>query len=67
MFPTLPAEVRKGRINLLERTKIPDGTRLLVTIMPTDENQFWRDASESTLDKIWNNREDDIYEKLLGK
>jgi hypothetical protein len=67
MYPTLPAEIRKGRINLLEKTKIPEGTRLLVTIIPEDEKNFWLNASQTSLKKVWDNQDDDVYEKLLGK
>jgi hypothetical protein len=67
MYPTLPAEIRKGRINLLEKTKIPEGTRLLVTIIPEDEKRFWLNASQTSLKKVWGNQDDDVYEKLLGK
>jgi len=67
MYPTLPAEIRKGRINLLEKTKIPEGTRLLVTIIPEDEKKVWLNASQTSLKKVWDNQDDDVYEKLLVK
>jgi hypothetical protein len=67
MYPTLPAEIRKGRINLLEKRKIPEGTHLLVTIIPEDEKKFWLNASQTSLKKVWDNQDDDVYEKLLGK
>jgi hypothetical protein len=30
-------------------------------------DEFWLPASESTLDEIWNNEEDDVYAELLKK
>ena len=32
--------------------------------MLNNERQFWIDVSQSTLDAIWNNMEDDVYEQL---
>lgn len=31
------------------------------------ESNFWLSASESSLEEIWNNEEDDIYAELLKK
>jgi hypothetical protein len=59
--------IQKGNIRLLDSIKFPEGTRVLVTILPEKEEQFWLNASQSALDKIWNNDEDDIYEQLLKK
>lgn len=33
----------------------------------SDSGDFWLAASESSLDEIWNNEEDDIYAELLKK
>ncbi|MCD6121147.1 MAG: DUF2281 domain-containing protein [Spirochaetales bacterium] len=30
----------------------------------SNENDFWIKASEKTLKKIWDNREDDVYNEL---
>lgn len=32
-----------------------------------DEAEFWRQASQTSLDAIWNNTEDEIYAELLQK
>lgn len=63
MLNTIRAVVREGRIELLERQEIPEGTEVLVT--PLIDSEFWLKASESSLDEIWNNSEDDVYAKLL--
>ena len=60
------AIVREGRIELLEKVEIPDGTEVLVTPLP-DEQNFWLNASESSLDSVWDNAEDDVYAELLEK
>jgi hypothetical protein len=60
------AIVREGRIELLEEIEIPEGTELLVTPLTEDYN-FWLHASESSLDSVWDNAEDDVYAELLEK
>ena len=65
MLSTIWATVRNGKIELLEQTDLPEGSKLLVTLLPEDEKQFWLHASQSSLDVIWRNVEDDVYAELL--
>ena len=65
MYQTLSGEMRNGRIKLLDKAKIPEGARVLVTVMQEDDGQFWQNASQKSFDKIWVNTEDDIYEELI--
>ncbi|NJL91499.1 MAG: hypothetical protein HC916_18255 [Coleofasciculaceae cyanobacterium SM2_1_6] len=66
MLKTLWATVQKGKIELLETWELPEGTRVLVTLIShDDESEFWLQASQSSLDTAWNNSEDDIYAQLL--
>lgn len=65
MLKTLWATVRQGKIELLESTQLPEGTRVLVTLLPDDEAEFWLQASKTSLDAVWNNAEDDVYAQLL--
>lgn len=66
MLNTLWAVVRGDKIELLEKADIPEGTKVLVTILTTDnESDFWLKTSHVSLDKIWNNAEDDVYAHLL--
>jgi len=67
MMKTLWAIVRQGKIELLEQTEIPEGTRILVTLLPEDESEFWLQTSQVSLDAVWNNTEDDVYAQLLEK
>jgi hypothetical protein len=60
------AVVRGGRIELLEKVEIPEGTELIVTPLP-DESAFWLDAGESSLASVWGDAEDDVYAELLEK
>ena len=66
MLNTVRAIVRGKKIELLEDIDIQDGTKVLVTLLNDGENhQFWQKVGAISLDSIWNNQEDDIYEKLL--
>nr|VFJ42867.1 MAG: hypothetical protein BECKDK2373C_GA0170839_100272 [Candidatus Kentron sp. DK] len=68
MLNTLWAVARKEKIELLEKVNIPEGTNVLVTLLTNkNEQHFWQGASQASLDAIWNNAEDDIYEQLLEK
>ena len=66
MLKTLWAVVRKEKIELMEKENIPEGTKVLVTVLPEgDESQFWLKTSQICLDTVWNNTEDDVYAQLL--
>jgi hypothetical protein len=68
MLKTLWATVRQGKIELLKPSKLPEGARVLVTLLSNDETQFWwLQTSQDSLDAIWDNTEDDVYEQLLKK
>jgi len=65
MLNTLWATVRQGKIELLESAELPEGVRVLVTVLPDNEPQFWVDASQTSLDAVWDNTEDDVYAQPL--
>jgi hypothetical protein len=66
MLQSAWAVVRNGKIELTEGAPLADGTRLLVTFLPQEENQeFWLQASEPSLAEIWDNPQDDAYADLL--
>ena len=67
MLKTLWAIVRQGKIELLEETEIPEGPRILVTVLSEDESEFWHSTSRVSLNLVWDNIEDDIYAQLLEK
>lgn len=68
MLKTLWGVVKKEKIQLLEKEKIPEGTKVLITVLPEDnESLFWTRASEVSLHRVWDNTEDNIYEELLKK
>jgi len=55
MLKTVWAVVRDGRIELLDKTAAPEGTRVLVTLLLEDEADFWLQASSASLNKVWDN------------
>jgi hypothetical protein len=65
MLQTLWATIRQGKIELLESMELPEGTKVLVTLLPDDETGFWLQASQASLDTVWDNTEDDVYAQLL--
>jgi len=67
MMNTIWAVVREGKIVPLEPVEIVEGARVLVTLLPEDDADFWLSASDSTLRAVWDNVEDDVYAGLLEK
>lgn len=65
MLKTLWATVRHGKIELLESTELPEGTKVLITLFPDDEADFWLQTAQVSLDAVWDNVEDDVYAQLL--
>ena len=58
MSKTLRAIIREGKIEPLEKIDLPEGSKVLVTVLA---------ASHSSLHTIWDNLEDDVYAQLLKK
>jgi hypothetical protein len=67
MLNTVRAVVRKGKIEFLEHVDLPEGAKVLVTLLPDDDSRFWLNASQTALDTVWGNPEDDVYAQLLEK
>ncbi len=65
MLNTVWAVVREGEIEVLEPLDLPEGTRVLVTVLSEKDPQFWLKSSQSALDRVWDNNEDDVYAQLL--
>jgi len=55
----------RREVVLLEKVDVPEGARLLVTVLPDEDREFWPGVSQSSLGKVWDNAQDDVYEKLL--
>jgi len=65
MLNSVWAVVHGGKIELSEPVELPEGAKLLVTLLPESENQFWLGASQPSLSAVWDNIEDDAYAQLL--
>lgn len=63
MQETIRAIIHQGTIEPLDPVSVPEGTEVLITIVTNGE--FWLDASQPSLDAIWNNTEDEVYAELL--
>jgi predicted DNA-binding antitoxin AbrB/MazE fold protein len=64
MQERIRAVVNEGRIEPLDKLDLPDGTQVLVTVL-SNSDDFWLNASEVSLNAIWDNPEDDVYAELL--
>ncbi|CAD5935495.1 hypothetical protein PA905_43540 [Planktothrix agardhii CCAP 1459/11A] len=67
MLRTFLGTVRQGKIELLDSANLVEGTQVLVTLIANDEAEFWLQASQVSLNAVWDNAEDDIYAELLKK
>ena len=67
MIRTVRGVVREGKIELLDAVDLHEGARLLVMVVPDEDDAFWSRVSEPALDAVWDNAEDDIYARLLEK
>ncbi len=66
MLNTAWAIVREGKIELLEPANLPEGRKVLVTILPeSDDNLFWLNASQPSLQQIWEHPDEEVYGELL--
>lgn len=68
MLQTIWAVIHDGKIEPLEGIIFPEGAKVIVTLLPEeDEPRFWLSASETSLAETWENTDDDIYTELLQK
>lgn len=67
MLKTIQAEYLHGQVLLTNKVNIPDNTPIFISYIDDSNDDYFLKASESSLDVIWNNNEDDIYEQLLKK
>ncbi|HEY9824270.1 MAG TPA: hypothetical protein V6D19_02410 [Stenomitos sp.] len=65
MLQTLWAEVKQGKIELLEPINVPEGTRVLVTLLPPAEAERWLQPKPPVTDSIWDNIEDKVRSPLI--
>ena len=61
MPKALRAIIHEGKIEPLEQVDLPEGSKVLVTLLAEDDADFWLEASQPSLGAIWDNPEDDAY------
>lgn len=44
-----------------------EGKERTLPLHTDDEAEFWLEASQTALDAVWDNTEDDVYAQLLQK
>ena len=66
MQERIRAIINHGKIQPLDDVSLPEGTELIVTVVSNGDN-FWLNASEPSLEAIWNNPEDEVYGELLER
>ncbi len=67
MIPQIKTLNKSEKIRLLQYlvTEIAKDEGIEHDINQEEEKQFWHLASQSSLDKIWQHPEEDIYNELL--
>ncbi|MDT3739811.1 MAG: hypothetical protein RO257_09970 [Candidatus Kapabacteria bacterium] len=67
MIKTIKEIYEDWRILLDSDNEIPDKTTVYISYKDDTNEEFFLNSSEYSLDKIWANEEDDVYEQLLKK
>ena len=67
MLSTIWGVVREGKVEPMEPTTLPEGARVLLTVMEDEDVLFWQRLSEDSLKSVWDNTEDDVYAALLKR
>ena len=72
MLRTLWAKVKQGKIELLELADLPEGTKVLVTLLPTKETEQWLQVKPDVSDDIWDSSgvsgvSNDIWDNIEDK
>lgn len=67
MLNSVWAVIREGKIELSEAVELPEGAKVLVTVLPAGESEFWLGVSQPSLSAVWDNLEDDVYARLLQR
>ena len=66
MLNSLWGVVHDGKVELTEPVVLPDGALVVVTVIPQGDETFWQQASQTSLNSVWDNAEDDVYAQLLA-
>ena len=64
MVQSIWGTIHGGKVEFAEPLDLPEGARVLLTVLPGDD-EFWMAASKDSLATIWDNDGDDVYAALL--
>lgn len=64
MMQSIWGTIHGGKVEFAEPLDLPEGARVLLTVVPADD-EFWEAASNDSLATIWENDQDDVYNALL--
>jgi hypothetical protein len=53
MFESLWAEVKNGKIELPEHIELPEGSRVMVTVLSVPEKEFRADQKQTLFGETW--------------
>ena len=67
MTTTVDAIYENGKLLLPKPLSLPEKSRVRVTIESDPERQAWLKLSEESLQKVWDNDADDVFNELLKK
>ena len=67
MITTVDAIYEDGKLVLQQPLPLPEHARVRVTIDSDLEREAWLKLSEESLEKVWDNSADDIFNDLLEK
>ncbi len=67
MVQTIQTKFKDGQIIINNDIDIPNDSPILVSYINNIDKELNLKATEISLDKIWNNQEDDIYEQSINK
>ncbi len=67
MTMIIEAIYEDGKLILRSPLPLPEHSHVRVTIEPDMEREAWLKLSEESLNKVWDNDADDIFNELLEK
>jgi predicted DNA-binding antitoxin AbrB/MazE fold protein len=67
MTTTVDAIYENGKLLLPRPLSLPENSHVRVTIESDPEREAWLKLSEESLNKVWANDADDVFNELLKK
>jgi predicted DNA-binding antitoxin AbrB/MazE fold protein len=67
MTTTVDAIYENGKLLLRKPLSLPEKSHVRVTIESDPDREAWLKLSEESLQKVWDNDADDVFNELLKK